>query len=331
MASATTTSIVSHTGLRAAFLDPEDSALLCCDMCQKQLIDAGTSKTSCGHFVCQRCMSLLKDKVCLVCNAEFKEAFPVDPFLINIVESRKMRCLFPGCEWRGVYGSRGSEFGTHYNLCGFAPWKCPDCNQMLTRAARTEHALCCPQRKVTCEECKAEFGWNDKEVHCQVCPNAIVECAFGRYGCTNHIKRRDLNKHNVAAMDHHFRCLLARLEDNARKNEVLERQVQENTRKTELLERQMDDMRMLVTGMVKAASAIPPPPPPPPPAKRPRGRPKSKKPRVEVLTPLPPPSKDTPPKDAVVVDSPRRKIPRKIQDDSSSNNNDDAMLSNPIV
>lgn len=279
--------------VRAAFVDAVDADLSFCNVCKVHPIHANSCATSCGHFVCSHCIPKYVDE-CPACSKPMS-LLPVSPFIVKIVETRRVKCVFPGCDWRGLYGEAGAEFAAHYNQCGFADWSCPDCNALLTRSVKETHPATCPNRKVQCaHKCGQEFGLNDVEAHSAVCTHALVDCAFVRHGCSAVLKRRDVKKHNLDAMDQHSRFLLAKLDAFETK--------------TSLLEKGFHDAQQVIASLIASS--------PPAVAKRGRGRPRKipkAAPAIEAVDPRPRLRKNAP--DAgVEAGSPRRKMPRKFND-----------------
>ncbi len=97
------------------------------------------------------------------------------------------------------------------------------------------------------------------------------------------LKRKELVKHSVAAMNDHFRLLLAKI------SAVEEKSAQ--------FEKRLQDSNAVIASLVASAG----------PVKRKPGRPRKR--------PAPVPDKKSPvPFDAIMVDSPRRKVARSSTD-----------------
>lgn len=201
----------------SAFVDPEDSAIILCNACRCRLIDADTMTTTCGHFICGTCANQpLYAKfpyACPGCALGVSMLRRVDMVLVRIVESRKVRCLFPSCEWKGVYGQSGSEYAAHCRTCPCAPWECPDCKATLTRAKQAHHLGECPNRKVKCaHDCGAELTLAERKTHDQTCTHAVIECTFAAWGCKSQFRRSDKVKHYVRSLDQHHDLMFDRLQ-----------------------------------------------------------------------------------------------------------------------
>lgn len=213
--------------LSAAFNDPDDTALIGCDVCKSHLIHRDSAKTPCGHFVCVLCFGKVEE-VCPVCSEPVRYMKKVDLFIANLVETRKMHCIFPGCEWKGVYGPCGHDFMTHVQLCGYAPWQCQDCGVKLTRSASSTHPAICPNRKIKCvNECGQVLSLADVETHGDVCTHAVVPCPFSALGCVVTMKRCDVDKHNRACMSQHFQGVLLKVSALEQRNDALEKKLDE--------------------------------------------------------------------------------------------------------
>lgn len=202
--------------MTSAFVDPEDSAIILCNACRCRLIDADTMTTPCGHFVCGACAKQsLYTKFpfpCPGCTLGVGSMRRVDMVLVRIVESRKVRCLFPSCDWKGVYGQSGSEYAAHCKVCPCAPWECLECKTTLTRGQSQSHLEQCPNRKVKCVHgCGVELSVADREAHDQTCINVTLTCPFAVWGCNSQFRRADKTKHYVRCMDQHHDLIFARV------------------------------------------------------------------------------------------------------------------------
>ncbi len=210
--------------IKASFIEPDDPALVFCNLCKLRPVHESSFSTSCGHYLCQHCLPSFVDH-CPVCSQPMT-LLAVGPFIVKIVETRKVKCPFNGCDWKGVYGHGGAEIRHHHAECGFLQWECADCKEMLTRSVQGTHAQVCPNRKVKCQhKCGGEFPLAELEAHAATCPHAIVDCAFVRFGCSAILKRRDIVKHDVAAMDQHFRYLLGKMDSLEEKNNQFEKRL----------------------------------------------------------------------------------------------------------
>lgn len=235
--------------IKASFVEPDDPALVFCNLCKLRPVQESSFSTSCGHYLCKHCLPSFVDQ-CPVCSHPVT-LLTVAPFIVRVVETRKVKCPFNGCDWKGVYGHAGSEIRHHHAECGFLQWECTDCKEMLTRSVQGTHVQVCPNRKVKCQhKCGGEFPLAELEAHAAACPHAIVDCAFVRFGCSAILKRRDIVEHDVAAMDQHFRYLLGKIDSLEEKNKQFEKRLDQ------------------LAAPAPAASA------PFPFAKRPRGRPR---------------------------------------------------------
>jgi len=222
-------SLLRPAEVRSAFLKPDDPALIYCSACKDHLIaEDSVDTTPCRHLLCQCCANkLIVTQCCPTCNAKVEGYSLVEPLLVRIVEQREMKCVYSRCAWKGVYGRTGNDFFTHVEKCPCAEWQCPECGVILTRGDQDTHPVICPLRKVSCQTCDKLVVLDQMDAHHSVCPQVEVQCTFASVGCNVVVHRRDLSKHNVAAMDHHFGALLREMNALNAKHELYDRRLAE--------------------------------------------------------------------------------------------------------
>ena len=182
-------------------------------------------------FVCHECKGVMRNAcqigeeqtpVCEVCVTEGVSSHPM-------MRSRKMipelqtKCPLAtrGCVWNGMV----CGVQEHLNMCPEVVVKCKNtCDVILPRKELEEHLKhLCMKRMVECDHCHFSLMYRDLSQHYDVClevqlscpnecdvivkrkllsthidtdcPNSVVECPYGKFGCEEMMKRCELEDH----------------------------------------------------------------------------------------------------------------------------------------
>lgn len=98
-------------------------------------------------------------------------------------------CPHPSCDKTVVRKDTGKGC-LHYDV------KCEYCEQVVQKVDLEDHQNSeCPNRTAECTLCEAEYIRHKQEEHLKECPEASTPCEFAPFGCTESIKRKQLEEH----------------------------------------------------------------------------------------------------------------------------------------
>lgn len=107
--------------------------------------------------------------------------------------------------------------------CELAPKKCKwGCGYACTAKHLEKHESNCVLKRLQCNYCDAELLNCSLEDHlateCTLCPDTVVSCPFARYGCTEKVKRTDIEAHVQSFMADHMCKLVSHQEQQEMKH-----------------------------------------------------------------------------------------------------------------
>ena len=218
----------SYNGTEYCFVsnDPAQIEDLKCPICFELVFEPVL--TSCGHLFCQGCV---KDQTrCPTCRDELQ-------YMRNQRDERKViglkvKCLNweRGCQWQGDLGDTAYHTGKN---CQMETVPCPKgCREVIARGLLQEHGKACPQRDYKCPHCPfadtfvevTTTHFTDCElfplacpagccnsqsrgemaIHLTSCAEELVPCKYAAIGCTEVMKRKDLQTHLQDKKDYHL-------------------------------------------------------------------------------------------------------------------------------
>lgn len=213
-----------------------------CPICLLVLRDPHLT-SCCGYLFCAPCISRIKKnkKRCPLCNVEFSTFLDkgrqrkVNELLVRCTEKEN------GCEWTGELG----KLNKHLNVdeqdgeCQYVKVPCPNkCYRVVPRCQLQSHLeKHCELRNCVCDKCGLEatyrkimrdHGANCRMIevgcpngckvvnlrkglldeHLLVCPEQSISCKFAHVGCSEVIKRKDLDKHIEESISDHLHHLM---------------------------------------------------------------------------------------------------------------------------
>ena len=180
-----------------------------CGICHGVLKECLTT-TCCLHSFCNSCLQRargFKDS-CPSCRADhFKTT--EDRKTDRLVGSLKVRCRFSarGCKWQGELSE--VEDSHIKRNCPYTLVMCPlGCDGRVERKDMDAHSANeCPKRPVTCSHC-GHKSTCDKLLSEHLddkgqCPLESLSCEFQDFGCSEKVRRCEMDDHNISAMHTH--------------------------------------------------------------------------------------------------------------------------------
>ena len=193
-----------------------------CYMCVRQLI----IKSKSASFLCPQCRSVSSMKsirkipfidrqikrLCVYCpntshatttsyrepntNQAYREASTVSG---HDEECEERNALW--CEWKGAW----CDLKAHLRECEFETIACEYCDESVKREHMELHlAITCPKSQVDCI-CGETLLRETQPMHSEtVCPEHPIKCEFDQFGCTQMIKRKDMQAHAQEKMPQHL-------------------------------------------------------------------------------------------------------------------------------
>ncbi|XP_029000179.1 TNF receptor-associated factor 6 isoform X2 [Betta splendens] len=170
--------------------DPPLESKYECPICLMALRNA--IQTPCGHRFCKNCIEKsLRDagQRCPVDNEMLLEdqLFP-DNFAKREILSLTVRCPNADCSEKMEL----RQLETHLAQCQFATVICPQCHQSVRKRHLEPHTTVeCQRRPVLCPDCAENFVYEERELHEQQCPFAIIKCLY----CEIELSRDQMEGH----------------------------------------------------------------------------------------------------------------------------------------
>ena len=205
-----------------------DSTQFMCSVC-KNIICEPHQVTCCGAVSCQECIRAQKDaeKPCwsCKCNSDNYDSVPDKRFNEAMVKCPKG---YKGCQWTGKFRMLKEHLNPEpaperrLNGCQFYKIHCLYCNELVRRSKVNDHQCnVCPKRPFTCKYCKHKSNYEDikknheatcgefriacpkgcgqkifrKDAKTHKCPEDIIDCISKYAGCTEKVKRKNLESH----------------------------------------------------------------------------------------------------------------------------------------
>lgn len=212
-----------------------------CGVCLDVLSDP-VQTICCGQSYCSGCIDEQKPGHCPHC----KEALGTfcDKKSARLINELEVYCPYHiKCDWKGY----PSEVADHLKQCNIKPVACPlGCGKQFEQKNMKHHSAHCDKRKITCIHCMKEIVLSEHidhlincpkmpitcinkcgkklsrdsmKEHPKVCPNELLQCQFFDFGCTEKIKRKNIQQHMSSAMQNHLSLVVkkATREEHARK------------------------------------------------------------------------------------------------------------------
>lgn len=164
----------------------------------------------CGHHFTRAIAERLKreGKPCPMC----KEPLTTHPdkFHRRRVMEMEVCCLYKasaGCQWVGQLGN----LRDHVASCPKQPWKCAHCDYAGRKEEEAQHNETCGRFPVQCPN-GCEVGSVPRcelTQHRSVCPSEEVSCEYAALGCTQHLRRRDVERHMTEGKMEHLLSMCA--------------------------------------------------------------------------------------------------------------------------
>ena len=185
-----------------------------CVVCQGVLKECLTTECCLNSF-CKVCLDKAKERntSCPMCRKESVNATK-DKKTDRLVGQLKVLCRFwkKGCSWNGEL----SDVEAHIiDSCLEATVKCPlACGAEVERRNLEDHKTnICVKRETTCE-CghkapldRLRTDHLDEEGHC---PLESLACRFKYFGCSDEVKRCEMEEHELSCMSHHLKLVKKR-------------------------------------------------------------------------------------------------------------------------
>ncbi|XP_011405866.1 PREDICTED: TNF receptor-associated factor 5-like [Amphimedon queenslandica] len=237
------------------FISPFDQH---CSICM--LVPREPVKTSCcGKSFCSQCLNTLKEHhsrpTCPNCRSQKITQSSFDKEMDKRIKELVVYCSHKrgGCEWRG----KVRDVDGHMSACKHQLVECPNgCTEIVYPHTLDGHmkdtcphreAICqycslrdrhniitgsrhideCPEIPVPChnKECQEIVIRREMSAHVEECPKEMVPCTYAKAGCSETVKREDLESHNKDRLKLHLDIAMKQIEEFGRSNETLSTKV----------------------------------------------------------------------------------------------------------
>lgn len=233
-----------------------------CQLCSVTL-ENQLLTSCCSNNVCESCMKSTQEGVdhCPLCKSEPVNE-TIDKQFQRLIDEQIVHCSQKerGCSWEGKqvdlkdHLDSSDKEGCQYVLtpcleckkkvyrselkqhmdeeCQLRPYECEFCKNYSStfEDVTIQHYFECPDFLMPCpNQCINEkFKRGELDEHLlTTCPNEVVPCTFSEMGCTEKMKRSDLQKHIEANILHHQLMMCDAFKEIKKENDMLKRDHEE--------------------------------------------------------------------------------------------------------
>ena len=239
----------------------------------------------CGNHFCEVCIEAIKTTTnkCPVCKVKPIKGI-VDKKLQRRMNELEVCCSQKnhGCSWVGRLDeltkhlaadnaggceyalipcslSCGSQLFRHKlnehvsNACRLRPYACNFCSYSSTYEEIAKHLHKCPEYPLLCPNAciKEKFKRGDLEKHLLTCPNKLVLCSFSEVGCTESMKRCDLQQHMESSWLQHQLMMCNEFKQLKKQNEMLKKDNEELRTAQKTADYWINGYKLMAKGVMK--------------------------------------------------------------------------------
>lgn len=257
-----------------------------CPLCSEILKDQFVT-TCCSNRVCESCIKGTEDcdNECPLCKKEPVNE-TVDKEFQRLIDEQIIHCSQKkhGCSWVGKQIDLTEHLNNDTEGCQYVLAPCTECEKNVYRSELQQHLdEECPMRPYSCEFCNnysstfeditvqhyfecpdfllpcpnqctdEKFKRGDLDEHLlTACPNEVVPCTFSEMGCTEKLKRSELQQHVEKDMLSHQLMMCNAFKEMKKENDMLQRDHEE----LKALKSAQDTTDYWINGCKKVAEAI---------------------------------------------------------------------------
>ena len=237
--------VKSVGGYHCEFIDPVSDDFIC-KVCNCVAREPNLT-SCCGQHCCQSCIVKIVEDGKPCPNPECGEATCTFNAVLNKNCKRKILALRVhctmkdrGCQWMGKVEQLDTHMDVNTGDCQYVDIECPEkCGQQVQKHQLATHIVGkCPKRDFTCMHCDfkatyevvSEKHWpecqnypvpcpnrcqigaverNTLEDHLNMCSLQVIECDFSYAGCTEKLRRQDMEKHIEESTQKHLVLMAA--------------------------------------------------------------------------------------------------------------------------